>query len=493
MSDLALAGLPPLPIEPAMMAYPPGSGAADSGSDALAIAPGVPMSAAPSDTAQPSGFHAILWELADALASQTRATGANKRAPDAPPEGPHDEEMDKVGFAVAAVGFVEPAEPALALSAAEPAPGDACVSAPAPQEAPPAENPPARDRLPDAATSQARAAIEPPPGINVREPSQAPSAERMRLAFALALERQAGPSQAERGGPEPVHAARPSPRSDIAGHGVVSARQANTAVAPPITRPHPPDIRATQPEGVASGDGGAQPEAGQAPAHDLRRASTPHPEFSGKPLGEPEPAEPAVPGLRQRDRAAQPPEELDRFAAAQPASAGRSEARSPDSEGPALRQISAPPAPEPRRPEPANHEISLRVEADAATGRARPAVAVHVVERAGRIEIRVRSADPQLNQQLRRDIPVLMDRLEAEGLRGEILPVAAENATSATGLSRPAEPQAWPAPDGQGPRHGGAHPDPQQHRPRPQTVAPDDEADPGEMTDFRRLHDGFLG
>jgi len=495
VSDLALAGMLPLPVELAAPASLPGVAAAAFDSEAVAIAPGVPMGEATPDPAPAAAFHALLRELAGQPAQRTGATGANKREPEIRPEGPRDEERNKVGIAAAPLGLDEfdgPAEHVAEMPAAQPATANGCASALARQESRPSEAPRAPDEPAQPDVTPGGAKIKPPPGFNVREQPQAPVAERMRVAFAVAVERQSGPGEAAPGDPQPPRATEPSPQGEASGKAEAAPAQASAARVHPVTQANPAESSAAQPEGVTSGNGGALAASRSARAQDSPPAP-PVPETASKPLHrEPGRAEPVLSGARQRDRAAQQPTEPHRLGAAQPPSAAPVEARGPG-EATAPRQIVPPPEWELRPPEPPAHEISLRVEADPAGGRTRSPVAVHVVERAGRIEIRVRSADPQLNQWLRRDVPALMDRLEAEGFRGEILPAPADGETAGTGLSRLVAPHEWAAPDGEGPRHGGAHPDPQQHRPRPQGNAPEEETGPGEMSAFRRLHDGFLG
>ncbi|MGC8793390.1 MAG: hypothetical protein ACP5U2_08365, partial [Bryobacteraceae bacterium] len=141
---------------------------------------------------------------------------------------------------------------------------------------------------------------------------------------------------------------------------------------------------------------------------------------------------------------------------------------------------------------PSRREISLRIEAATPAGRAKGPVAVHLVERAGRIEVRVRSADPQLRQSLQREAPALVERLESEGFRARVLPLVAESAPAGPSWSRPwpSQPAFWAEADA---GRGGAGQQSWRQRDRrhdPRAGQQEDGAQ--QILSFRRLHDGFL-
>ncbi len=68
-------------------------------------------------------------------------------------------------------------------------------------------------------------------------------------------------------------------------------------------------------------------------------------------------------------------------------------------------------------PPEAPREVWLRIEPAGSGGGTKPAVALQVSERAGRIEVRVRTSDQALGEALRREVPGLVERLEQEGFR----------------------------------------------------------------------------
>ncbi|MCS7315908.1 MAG: hypothetical protein RMI94_06225 [Bryobacterales bacterium] len=106
----------------------------------------------------------------------------------------------------------------------------------------------------------------------------------------------------------------------------------------------------------------------------------------------------------------------------------------------------------------APREVWVRIEPRSAGERARPAVAVQIAERAGRIEVRVRTADPALGESLRREAPALIERLEREGFRATALETGAPVPPFPAGTLRIAPPEAAPTFEEQGSRQGGGSP-----------------------------------
>lgn len=93
----------------------------------------------------------------------------------------------------------------------------------------------------------------------------------------------------------------------------------------------------------------------------------------------------------------------------------------------------------------APREVWLRLRPGKAGEHGRAAVVVQLTERAGRIEVRVRTPDPALGESLRREVPALVERLEREGFRATALEAAALTAPSEGGALRIAQPENAPA------------------------------------------------
>lgn len=127
----------------------------------------------------------------------------------------------------------------------------------------------------------------------------------------------------------------------------------------------------------------------------------------------------------------------------------------PSEQPPAARSTEVTPPPESPR------ELWLRVEPGRRGERAGAGVAVQVTERAGRIEVRVRTPDPGLGESLRREMPVLVERLEREGFRATALEAQAHSHAPASGILRLAQAEAAPAFEDEGRRgaegHAGRH------------------------------------
>jgi hypothetical protein len=452
------------------------------------------------------GFVALLNELAGASSTQLAPAEAGRRQPQDPTRQDSDEDTDKAAIVATPIWLVESPLPPLAVLPDEPVSAQAppnvaveavslaadSVPAPAVSAAPerlPAATAPIEAEPVPMTNPEALPRIEPPPGIRLGEEPQNAAAGRMAPAFGLALEPR--PESATPGRVEPA-IARPvesSPRSEAPDQTIPAALEKKPPAAEQArNEPVAPD----EPQVVEAGRAVARPQE-KRPAAEGSQTGAWHRDIEPSVrMRNPEAAE-RIQALEREPRvSSEIPSHSSPLAAAPPRAADGVEMNGTPRTEP-VPPPSEPAIVEPRRPEPATREISLRVEAEPGTGRARAPVAVHVVERAGRIEIRVRSADPQLSQWLGREVPALVDRLEAEGYRSEILSVPAESGTAATRQSLPIEPQAWMSPERESSHQGGAHPDSQQHRPRPHGNAPEDEAGPGEISAFRRLHDGFLG
>lgn len=106
-------------------------------------------------------------------------------------------------------------------------------------------------------------------------------------------------------------------------------------------------------------------------------------------------------------------------------------------------------------PPEAPREVWLRIEPGQTGERGRAAVAVQVTERAGRVEVRVRTPDQALGESLRREMPALVERLEREGFRASAVEASAPVPPSPGGVLRIAQPEAAPAFEDEGFRGAG--------------------------------------
>lgn len=106
-------------------------------------------------------------------------------------------------------------------------------------------------------------------------------------------------------------------------------------------------------------------------------------------------------------------------------------------------------------PPEAPREVWLRIEPGQTGERGRAAVAIQVTERAGRVEVRVRTPDQALGESLRREMPALVERLEREGFRASAVEASAPVPPSPGGVLRIAQPEAAPAFEDEGSRGAG--------------------------------------
>jgi|GEM_PF-2443768 len=312
---------------------------------------------------------------------------------------------------------------------------DAELSPPAPAPARPA--PPLKE-LPAAL----------PEGVEI-ETQPAPIRERAPLAFALRLTPPAEPSQEAPSARSPAGAppsqkpaAASSPAGVPASH-QPAARSFPAEPCPPAPaaaepRPAPPSRAPAGPE-TAAPPGQAPPappdrpaglsqDPPVSPASERRSAavSAPEPQSASNDArrAAPAPAPAAEPATPERPQ----PEAAEKSAVAQqpgpPQAPPGPRARQAGDPGPLRSEQPAEAAAgnlERRPAAPPPREISLRLSSRPRPEVSAETVALRVVERAGRIHVSVRSADPALADSLRSELPALVKGLERGGFRSEIV------------------------------------------------------------------------
>lgn len=136
-------------------------------------------------------------------------------------------------------------------------------------------------------------------------------------------------------------------------------------------------------------------------------------------------------------------------------------------------------------------ELSLLVSPRRATPGARPSVAVHLVDRGGRIQVLVRASDDTLAQSLRQELPSLVSQLERGGFQTESWAYASASAGELAPVATEREPGA--ASEGTGHQGRGAgQNDARQHDDQGAFQPRQGQADQEDFADFRRIHDAFL-
>ncbi len=390
-----------------------------------------------------------------------------------------------------------PVEPA---AAPPPVPPESGGSRPAAEAAPSAaaEGKPAAGLPLDAELSPAVAGPShpaPPPqelpaapeGIEIKTQA-APLGERAPVAFALRLRPPAEPSPEQQPSPtttaaqdSPERVARRSP-AERSAPSLPAAEPRPAARAPaqagpqtaepvgeaPPARPEGPEKPSQDPPvpPAAERPSATVPASETRPASDGNRprVSVPPP-AAGPATPEKRPAEAteSSPAAHHTGPSQAPPRPAERQAG-DPAPARSPQ---PAADIPAVRL-------ENRRAAPAPQEISLRISAKPRPEASAETVALRLIERAGRIHVSVRSADPALADSLRRELPTLVEGLERGGFRSEVLEAGA--------LAPPARAWAMERASGDRPEQSGqasgwqGQPDAQRERRHPGPFAPWEEA-----------------